>query len=50
MGRLGIPSRVLSPIFGAYFTFASSSSGRETAAGQIPIDNLRALYKELGVA
>ncbi len=50
MGRPGIPSRVLSPIFGAYFTFASSTSGRETAAGQIPIDHLRALYRELGVA
>jgi len=50
MGRFGIPSRVLSPIFGAYFTFASSGSGRETAAGQVPIDSLRALYKELGVA
>jgi len=50
MGRLGIPSRVLSPLFGAYFTFASFRSGRETAPGQIPIDNLRALYKELGVA
>jgi 3-dehydroquinate dehydratase type I len=50
MGRVGIASRVLSPIFGAYFTFASPSSGRETASGQIPIDKLRALYKELGVA
>lgn len=50
MGRLGMPSRVLSPIFGACFTFASSTSGRETAAGQIPIDHLRAVYRELGVA
>ncbi len=30
MGRLGIPSRVLSPVFGAYFTFASSDVGKET--------------------
>jgi 3-dehydroquinate dehydratase type I len=50
MGRLGIASRVLSPIFGAYLTFASPSSGRETASGQIPINKLRALYMELGVA
>ena len=50
MGRLGIPSRVLSPIFGAYFTFASSSSGRETGSGQIPIQKLRALYEEFGLA
>ena len=50
MGKLGIPSRILSPIFGAYFTFASARLGRESAAGQIPIDELRALYKELGLA
>lgn len=49
MGKLGIPSRVLSPIHGACFTFASSGAGRETASGQIPIDRLRTLYKELGV-
>lgn len=50
MGRLGTPSRVLSPIFGAYFTFASSGIGKETAAGQVPINGLRALYKGFGVA
>lgn len=48
MGKLGIPSRVLSPIFGAYFTFASYSSGRETAPGQLPIESLRNLYREFG--
>jgi 3-dehydroquinate dehydratase type I len=45
MGRLGIPSRVLSPVFGAYFTFASSGVGKETASGQVPISELKALYK-----
>jgi 3-dehydroquinate dehydratase-1 len=50
MGRLGIPSRILSPVLGGYFTFASFRAGRETAAGQIPIDELQTLYKELGVA
>jgi 3-dehydroquinate dehydratase-1 len=49
MGKLGIPSRILSPILGACFTFATFGAGRETAAGQIPIDKLRALYEELGV-
>ena len=48
MGRMGIPSRLLSPLFGAYFTFASYGTGRETASGQIPIKKLRALYSELG--
>lgn len=50
MGRLGMPSRVLSPIFGAYFTFASSGVGKETAAGQIPVSSLRNFYNELGIA
>jgi 3-dehydroquinate dehydratase type I len=50
MGKLGISSRVLSPILGGYFTVASFRPGLETASGQIPIDELRALYKELGVA
>jgi 3-dehydroquinate dehydratase type I len=50
MGRLGIPSRILSPILGGFFTFASFRTGRETAAGQIPIDELQTLYEELGVA
>jgi len=45
MGRLGTPSRVLSPVFGAYFTFASSAVGQETASGQVPIGELRALYR-----
>lgn len=50
MGALGVPSRILSPILGGYFTFASFRTGRETAAGQIPIAELRTLYKELGMA
>jgi 3-dehydroquinate dehydratase type I len=50
MGKLGIPSRILSPVFGAYFTFASARLGRESALGQIPIDELRTLYQELGLA
>jgi 3-dehydroquinate dehydratase type I len=50
MGRLGIPSRILSPVLGGYFTFATIRPGQETAAGQIPIDELQALYKELGLA
>jgi len=47
MGRLGIPSRVLSPIFGAYFTFASYVPGRESAPGQLTIASMRNLYREL---
>lgn len=49
MGALGVPSRILSPILGGYFTFASFRTGRETAEGQIPIGELQTLYKELGM-
>lgn len=48
MGRLGMPSRVLSPVFGAYFTLASAGVGKETAAGQIPLSTLREFYNEFG--
>jgi len=50
MGKLGTPSRVLSPILGAYFTFASPRLGKETAIGQIPVRDLRTLYERLDVA
>jgi 3-dehydroquinate dehydratase-1 len=50
MGKLGIPSRILSPMLGGYFTFASFRPGGETAAGQIPIDELQTLYREFGIA
>jgi 3-dehydroquinate dehydratase type I len=50
MGRMGIPSRVLSPVYGAYFTFASSGLGRQTAAGQMPLSRLRAIYEEFGIS
>jgi len=49
MGRKGLISRVLSPVFGGYFTFASLSSGAKTAPGQLSIDDLKSLYVKLGV-
>jgi len=49
MGRLGLISRILSPIFGGYFTFASLTENMTTAPGQITIDELRMLYERLGV-
>ena len=49
MGRYGLLSRVLSPIFGASFTFASLETGLETAPGQITIGELREIYERLGV-
>ena len=49
MGELGVVSRALSPIFGAYFTYASIEREHETAPGQITITELRDLYRRLGV-
>jgi 3-dehydroquinate dehydratase type I len=49
MGEAGVLSRVMSPILGAYFTYASSDAGRETAAGQLPVNRIKAIYRELGV-
>lgn len=49
MGAKGILSRVLSPVFGAYFTYASLEEGMETAPGQISISELKSLYRILSV-
>jgi len=49
MGRKGLISRVLSPVCGGYFTFASLIEGRETAPGQISVNELKMLYEKLGV-
>lgn len=49
MGKYGLPSRVLSPIFGASFTYASLDVGFETAPGQLTIRDLREIYGRLGV-
>ncbi|MBS7615522.1 type I 3-dehydroquinate dehydratase [Candidatus Bathyarchaeota archaeon] len=49
MGRQGTISRILSPIFGALFTFSSLEQGLETGLGQIPVFELKEFYKKLGV-
>jgi 3-dehydroquinate dehydratase-1 len=49
MGKEGVLSRVLSPLFGASFTYASLEEGLETASGQLSIRHLRKIYKCLGV-
>ncbi|MEM2994885.1 MAG: type I 3-dehydroquinate dehydratase [Candidatus Bathyarchaeia archaeon] len=49
MGKLGVPSRILSPMFGSYLTYASLESGMETAPGQISIGQLKEIYRLLGV-
>ena len=49
MGEHGKISRLLSPVFGAFLTYASLEKGSETAAGQMSISEIRATYGLLGV-
>lgn len=44
MGEHGKISRLLSPLFGAFFTFASLEEGSETASGQINIKDMKTAY------
>jgi 3-dehydroquinate dehydratase type I len=48
MGQHGKVSRVLSPIFGAFFTFASLEREIETGIGQMTINEMKAAYDLLG--
>ena len=47
MGELGKVSRLLSPLFGGFFTFASLERGSETASGQMTIQEMKAAYELL---
>jgi len=49
MGELGKPSRLLSPVFGGFFTIAALESERKTASGQLTIQEMRMAYKALGL-
>jgi len=49
MGEAGKISRLLSPLFGGYFTFASLERGNETAVGQLTIQEMKAAYALLGL-
>jgi 3-dehydroquinate dehydratase type I len=48
MGELGKVSRLLSPLFGGFFTFASLEKGSETASGQMTIQEMKVAYEILG--
>jgi len=49
MGAHGMPSRILSPWFGAEFTFAAISEESKTADGQLSVDALRMVWQALGI-
>jgi 3-dehydroquinate dehydratase len=49
MGELGKTSRLLSPVFGAFFTFACLDETRKTAKGQLTIEEMKQAYETLGI-
>jgi 3-dehydroquinate dehydratase type I len=49
MGALGVPSRVLSPLMGGAFTYASAAEGGGVAPGQPTLASLREAYRLMGV-
>jgi len=49
MGPLGMISRVLAPLTGARFVYASLAVGSEAAPGQLTVGDLRSMYETLGV-
>lgn len=48
MGENGLLSRALSPLFGAFCTYASVQEGLETAPGQVTVMRLRQIQELLG--
>ena len=45
MGEVGIASRILSPLFGADFTYACLEYGKTTAPGQVSVDDVKEIYR-----
>jgi len=48
MGPLGFTSRILCPLVGGAFIYASIEKGRESAPGQITVSDLTKLYEMVG--
>lgn len=48
MGPQGMTSRILSPLAGGYFTYASLERGKESAPGQLTVTELREIYRTIG--
>ncbi len=45
MGPLGLTSRILCPLVGGDFTYASIEKGKESAPGQLTVRDLRKIYE-----
>ena len=48
MGPAGRITRIMAPLLGSPFTYASAEAGRETADGQLDFEKLAMLLRELG--
>jgi len=48
-GPAGTASRILAPAWGSWATYGSLARGRETAAGQLPVDELLEVYRVLEI-
>ena len=49
MGQHGVLSRVMCPLLGGAFTYASTAAGEECAPGQLTLDRMRDVYRLMGV-
>ena len=45
MGPLGLPSRIFCPLVGGDFSYAAIQKGKESAPGQITVNELKKLYQ-----
>jgi 3-dehydroquinate dehydratase type I len=49
IGPLGLASRILSPLVGGDFTYASLEKGKESAPGQLTVSEMRKIYEMINV-
>ncbi len=47
MGEKGVTSRIMAPLSGALYTYASLDEGKELAPGQVPLSHLREIYRRM---
>jgi len=47
MGKLGVMTRVFGPLIGSYLTYASLERGKESAEGQLTLEEMRTILNIL---
>jgi 3-dehydroquinate dehydratase len=48
MGKLGTMSRIFGPQIGSYLTYAALEKGKESAEGQLNLDDMKTILGILG--